>query len=240
LEIPSQELESMKKVVIVLSDTAFELAEKDAQSAGGDVSALCATVLTDYFFKRAIAHAQTTNRIAGGAPPIERTSATPTNFATAAASVGQFRKLSELDVRREFPNYPEKSLIYAERIVRELRELPIEIKWKLRPNRRGIVFEPNFVVIEYLLSRHNRSGVALSLGASVSRYSNPPHGFKRGRTDSYSWIRIEDDAVLQEAIPLVRETFQLRYGSNGPDPVPPAPREPQGPRRNRRWNDESD
>lgn len=145
-----------------------------------------------------------TNGQAGAAP-----SRKPLIQPQAPSNSTSRKNMAVEDLGSLFDSYPEKSRRYAERIFEEVFKFP-GVSAKPRPNGRGIIFEPNFVSIEYLRSR-SPGGLALSLGAPKRKYRNAPEELKRGRTESYSWIMVDSDELLERVVPLLKQTWDLRY-----------------------------
>ncbi|MFZ0887916.1 MAG: hypothetical protein WA005_05640 [Candidatus Binataceae bacterium] len=190
----------MQKLTIVLPDAAYSVAEKEARQANIDVSTLCAMKLSDVL----IARQNGTSSQGKTATPVLKASIEP----HAANRSMSKENLTLEDLRAVFGSYPEKSRRYAERVFEEVCKFP-GVTAKLRPGGRGVIFDPNFVSIEYL--RRRNGGVALSLGAPTRRYRNPPESLKRGRTESYSWIMLDSEEALERVSTLLKQTWDFRY-----------------------------
>ena len=78
-------------------------------------------------------------------------------------------------------------------------------------NRRGIGFEPNFVFIEYLMSRSRSGGIGVSFYGGPDRHSNPPPILRKG-IPSYSRAKIYSHSDLDAILPHVRQSFELKFG----------------------------
>jgi hypothetical protein len=120
-----------------------------------------------------------------------------------------------LDVAKMFPGFPIRSIRYAQRVVDEATGIEgvVASEYKQKNGQRvGIVFKPNFLMIEALLQRH--SGIRVSLYGEPERFSNKPSSLGRGR-GRYSRIVIKSDKEIEDLLPLVRQAYELKLG-----PVP--------------------
>jgi hypothetical protein len=192
----------MHLLKIVLSDAAFKAAQSEARLLDIDVSTYCANLLADCL-------ASTSERSLATDKDESSVQQIPTS-----QQITKETKETQVNLENAFHAYPDKSRRYAQAICDEALKIPgVTAKFDPRKGHKSVMFEPNFLVIEYLLSKGTRAGIAISLGVNKAKYRNPPPEIKDGRTESYSRILIETDDVLQKSLPLVRETFNLRYSS---------------------------
>lgn len=200
----------MQQFKIVLPDAAYQMAESEAKILGIDVSTYCANLLTDCLVRTHRPSTHTTPERFGSVAQASSPS-TVANLAGAATDAAP-ANLMRPDFASIFSTYPEKSRRYAEAIYDEATKIcGVTAKFDARKGHKSVMFEPNFLVVEYLLSKGTRAGIEISLGANKSRYRNAPTEIKDGRTESYSRILIETDEVLRKSLPLVSETYNLRY-----------------------------
>ncbi|MGA9722192.1 MAG: hypothetical protein WBQ86_07060 [Candidatus Binatus sp.] len=203
----------MKQLKIVLPDAAYLLAEKEAKKLEIEVTAYCANLLIDSLLGVTKTFATKPDDSGRSAPRVPLTRGTTPN-----GSGPQAANSSGSDFASIFHGYPERSRRYAEAIYDEAMKIPGVTVESMNPRKgeKSVMFRPNFLVIEYLLSKGTRAGIAISLGASRNLYRNPPNDLKAGRTESYSRILIETDEALKKCLPLIRETYDLRYNRGGP------------------------
>jgi hypothetical protein len=196
---PYMEVPVMKSVTIALTDAAHDAAEQAARTVGVDVASFCSLKLSETLVTELPACRQPYEK-----PTTKSTSPEP----SAGDGVAHTTGVTSSGIREAFAGYPEKSIRYAEKFVEEACKLPGVIA-KFRPNGRGIIFEPNFVSVEYLRTRAG-AGIAASFGAPVRKYRNAPQSLKRGRTESYSWVLVDSDEMLDKVLPLIRQTWEIR------------------------------
>src|SRR5690606_56261 len=90
------------------------------------------------------------------------------------------------DVATAFEGFPRPSVELAQRFTDEAQKLG---RVRAFRNRRGIGFDPNFVFIEYLMSRSGAGGIGVSFYGEPHRHSNPPKILVKG-IPSYSRAKI--------------------------------------------------
>lgn len=192
----------MKSLTLVIPDVVYEQALKRAAATGVDVPAFCANILADALIvlpPTPPSPAPATRSTAGDLSRLH------TRAADAPSSPQAF------DVRKEFEGFPSGSVRMAQRFVDEALKLP---KVRAFRNRRGIGFDPNFVFIEYLMSRGGIGGIGVSFYGEPDRHQNPPAILKRG-IPSYSRAKVRSDADLDSILPHIRQSYELKFGSLG-------------------------
>jgi hypothetical protein len=116
------------------------------------------------------------------------------------------------DVAKIFPGFPIYSIRYAQEVVNEATKIPgvQASKYKQRNGQTiGVVFKPNFLMIEALLQR--KSGIRVSLYGEPHRFKNKPNSLGRGR-GRYSRIVVKSNEDLKKLLPLLREAYELKLG----------------------------
>lgn len=116
------------------------------------------------------------------------------------------------DVAKIFPGFPIRSIRYAQKVVNEATGIPgvVASEHKQKNGQKvGIVFKPNFLMIEALLQR--KSGIRVSLYGEPDRFSDRPRSLGRGR-GRYSRIVVKSDEDLKKLLPLVRQAYELKLG----------------------------
>jgi hypothetical protein len=177
----------MKSLTICLPDLAFEKANSAALNQGFDVANFCASVLADYFL---VANSRTV---------------TPNqNISTIHKSSKEKFVVSEY-----FPNFPSGSVRLAQIFADEAFKFPNVQATRIR---RGIGFKPNFVFIEYLMSRGGKAGIGVSFYGEPSRHKNSPQILVQG-IPSYSRAKIYSEAELKSILPHIRQSYELKFGS---------------------------
>ena len=177
----------MKPLTLLLPDTVFANAAAEAQKHNVDVPQLCVGVLSDHFLSAPSASRSQPN------PPLNET----------VPEAGSF------DVAAAFEGFPLKSIELAQRFVDEALKLG---KIRAFRNRRGIGFDPNFVFIEYLMSRSGTGGIGVSFYGEPKRHTKPPRILVKG-IPSYSRAKIYSAEDLDVILPHIRESFELKFGS---------------------------
>jgi hypothetical protein len=177
----------MKSLTICLPDVVFEKAASDALNQGFDIASFCAGVLSDHFLPR---NPRTVT-------PNGATQTSP------ASSKGKF------DVAEYFPAFPSGSIRFAQAFVDEALKFPSVEAFQIR---RGIGFKPNFVFIEYLMSRGGKAGIGVSFFGEPSRHRNAPPILVKG-IPSYSRAKIYNEAELKSILPHIRQSHELKFGS---------------------------
>jgi hypothetical protein len=117
------------------------------------------------------------------------------------------------DVAKAFPGFPIYSVRYAQEVVDEATKIPgvLASEYKQKNGQTiGIVFKPNFLMIEALLQR--KSGIRVSLYGEPHRFENRPSSRGRGR-GRYSRIVVTNNEDLKKLLPLVREAYGLKLGA---------------------------
>ncbi len=183
----------MKSLTICLPDVAYERASSDASKQGIELASLCSGVLADHFLlslpKVEIAKSRTTAAV------------NPEPFK--ASLNGAF------NVAEHFRHFPSESIRLAQVFVDEVFKFPHVEASKVR---RGIGFKPNFVFIEYLMSRGGKGGIGVSFYGEPTRHKNPPPILVQG-IPSYSRAKIYSEADLQNILPHIRQSHELKFGS---------------------------
>jgi hypothetical protein len=116
------------------------------------------------------------------------------------------------DVAKVFPGFPIYSIRYAQEVVNEATKIPgvLASEYKQRNGQTiGIVFKPNFLMIEALLQR--KSGIRVSLYGEPQRFKNRPSSLGRGR-GRYSRIVVTSNEDLEKLLPLLRQAYELKLG----------------------------
>jgi hypothetical protein len=189
----------MKQLSINLPEKVAEHFEHEAKRSGISTSEFCQNWVTDHWINDHIA------------PPTQARSDSTFFRRLPKENANQKRDGRSFEVAHEFPRYPRKSQEYAQQVVDEALKLPGVTAQ--RSNRGiGITFKPNFISIEYL--RKRTPGIELSLGAPHDKLDAPPQ-IKKGRTNSYSRILIDNDELLMQSLPLVRQVYELHEGPLG-------------------------
>jgi hypothetical protein len=181
----------MKSLTLLLPDSVFAIASEEAEEHDVDVPHLCVSVLSDFFLSSA-----------GSIPSPSAATPTKERIAPAAITEGRF------DVAAAFEGFPHQSIELAQRFVDEAQKLG---RVRAYRNRRGIGFEPNFVFIEYLMSRSRTGGIGVSFYGEPHRHSNPPSILAKG-IPSYSRAKIYSSADLDLILPHVQQSYELKFG----------------------------
>ena len=207
----------MSRIVSVeLPEVVYAFFESEAEARGSDISGFCAAWITDHWIKDHVTNVGGAIRAirTNGGEPSHGEGHPPESTAIQVGSVQASQRT--FDVATHFAGYPRESQEYAQRVVDEALKLPGVIARKSN-NGRGIIFEPNFVSIEYLRRRRSSPGIALSLGAPKERYKTAPATIKRGRNPSYSWLSVDRERILEQVLPLLEETFVMHNPSSTDD-----------------------
>jgi hypothetical protein len=176
----------MKSLTICLPDIAFAKASTDASRHGVDAANYCASILADHLLS---AHAR------------------PSVTGRATGSSGAVAN-SKFVVAEHFPEFPAGSVSLAQTFVDEAQKFAGVDASRVR---RGIGFKPNFVFIEYLMSRGGKEGIGVSFYGEPARHENPPSILVRG-IPSYSRAKIHSKEDLQAILPHVRQSYELKFG----------------------------
>ena len=183
----------MHKLTISLPDYAFDHASVVARRENLDVSSYCSALLADQLAP-----------VRSSSTSIRPTVQKPTGNETHS---GKF------DVATHFPGFPRGSIELAQGFVDEALKLPPPPGFAaVHASRaaRGIAFDPNFVYIEYLVSRGGVVGIVASFYGPAHRHSN--NGVVRKGRGSYSRAAIHNKAELAAAIPHIRKAYEFKFG----------------------------
>ncbi|MCE0499365.1 MAG: hypothetical protein LV481_15600 [Methylacidiphilales bacterium] len=185
----------MKILTVTLPDKVFESASEEAQEQEIDVASLCSGVLSDYFLNTG--PAENLSKI-----PRESNPSPKINSKTEAhdAKTG-------FNVATELVGFPLLSVRFAQQFVDEALRLPGVRAFK---DKRGVGFEPNFVYIEYVMTR--RSGIAVSFFGEPNSHTNHPKILGKGRGPSYSRAKIYSQEDMNSILPHVRKAYELKFG----------------------------
>ncbi|MBL9217185.1 MAG: hypothetical protein JNG82_01760 [Opitutaceae bacterium] len=179
----------MKPLTILLPDSVFAAAANEAKEHGVDVPHVCIGVLSDHFLAL--------NPLAPSLTPKAR------QTIPAVMLDGKF------GVADAFTGFPHLSIELAQRFTDEAQRLG---RVRAYRNRRGIGFDPNFVFIEYLMSRSG-GGIGVSFYGEPHRHANPPEILVKG-IPSYSRAKIYSVADLDAILPHIRQAYELKFGSD--------------------------
>jgi hypothetical protein len=178
----------MQPVVVHLPDLVFSKATDEAKVRGMDVGSFCAGVLSDHFL----------TPIAAKLPPRSQ----PENTLPVSDAPHGF------NVAEAFPNFPRGSIELAQAFVDTALQFPGVRAYK---KDRGIGFEPNFVFIEYLMSKGGRVGIGVSFYGQPDRHKNPPTILVKG-IPSYSRAKVHTQTELKAVLPHIRQAYELKFG----------------------------
>ncbi len=200
----------MKSLTICLPDIAFNHATSEAKRKGIELSSFCSGILADLLltnfeipaanFLPAVSLKTTSSPAGTPVPP--SSCPTPTTQA--------------FDVAEHFKGFPSDSIRFAQTFLDEALKLPPVKGSQIRAvqSSRGIRIEPNFVFIEYLMSRGGKAGIGVSFYGGPHRHENRPDILTKG-IPSYSRAKIYSDSDLQAILPHVRQSYELKYGKIG-------------------------
>jgi len=185
----------MHTLTVYLPDTVYSTAELEAKQRNLDVSTLCSGLLSDHFLRGFTAIKQ----------PEFQSKGIPGQTAP------EWQLLTAFNVAQEFRGFPHRSVEFAQAFVDEVLKIP-----RITAYKKGseIGFDPNFVYIEALLSKGSRSGIRVSFFGRPEHFKNPPAVLKMGRPPSYSRAVIESKAELDAILPLIRQSYELRFGNS--------------------------
>ena len=184
----------MKAITIHLPDSAYLRASSEAQKINIDVSGMCSLLLTEQLTSRF-----DTTEAPSKAPP--RITIKPVQSARIETS-------SNFDVSVHFPDLPRTSITLAQGFVDAVLTYP---RTKAFQNNRGVGFDPNFVFIEYLRLR-GTPGLVASFYGRREDFQDPTNLLKNGRGESYSRADISNQDQLNAAIPLIKQSWELKFG----------------------------
>ena len=181
----------VKSLTICLPDLVFDHATSEANQKGLDLSSLCSGILADHLLTQ-FSHASAPSQF-----PIKSIPKRPAPPPTPANSSRSF------NVADHFPGFPSGSIRFAQAFVDEALKLPGVQAFR---TSRGVGFRPNFVFIEYLMSRGGKAGIGVSFYGEPHRHENRPEILGRG-IPSYSRAKIYSDANLRAILPHVPQAM---------------------------------
>jgi hypothetical protein len=187
----------MKSLTICLPDLVFDRAAAEAHQKGLELPSLCSGILADHLLTH-FSRTPVSSRPATTALPKRKTPP------PAQASISS----RELNVAEHFKGFPGGSVRFAQAFVDEALKLP---GVQAFPTSRGVGFRPNFVFIEYLMSRGGKAGIGVSFYGEPHRHENRPEILVRG-IPSYSRAKIYSDADLRTILPHIRQSYELKFG----------------------------
>jgi hypothetical protein len=181
----------MPTLTVYLPDAVYTSAAFHAKQQSLDVATLCSGLLADYFFSRRDAEAQ----------PASKAMSTPLS--------AQDQSLRAVDVPNQFHGFPHRSVEFAQKFVDEVLKIRRVAAYK---KGSEIAFDPNFVYIEALLSQGRRAGIRVSFFGRPEQFKDAPSVLRMGRPPSYSRAVIETASDLEAILPLIRQSYILRFG----------------------------
>jgi hypothetical protein len=189
----------MKSLTVCLPDLVFERATSEALRKGVELAGFCSGILADHVLTHFLASAPI------GLPQ----SKAPTYLVhTADIAVPPLDSASQFNVLEHFKGYPIGSIRFAQVFVDEALKFPGVKAFRAS---RGIGFKPNFVFIEYLMSRGGKAGIGVSFYGEPQRHKNPPRVLSKG-IPSYSRAKIYSEEDLNAVLPHIRQSFELKFG----------------------------
>ena len=175
-----------------MPDVAYERASSDASTQGIEIASFCSGILADHFLL-----------------PVRKTEIPKCrNISTNNIESSKSVTNGIFNVVEHFQHFPSESIRLAQAFVDEVFKFPHVEAFKVR---RGIGFKPNFVFIEYLMSRGGKAGIGVSFYGEPSRHKNPPSILVPG-IPSYSRAKIYSEAELQKILPHIRQSHELKFG----------------------------
>ncbi|MBK1792328.1 hypothetical protein [Persicirhabdus sediminis] len=179
----------MKIISIPLTDSTYARALKQASSTGLDVTALCTSILIEYF-----------DTETGTATPRKQKLSSKHSAATAPQNASDF------NVRENFPNFPEQSIHFAEIFLKEVQRVDPTVELRKHANCE-VDIRDNFVRIEALLKR--KHGIRVSFYGTPDKFKNAPAVLRQGM-GSYSRAVIENMEDLREILPMIQQARNLK------------------------------
>ena len=181
----------MQTLTVYLPDAVYGTAASQAKQQSLDIATLCSGLLADHFLSRATAHSE----------PPPKTASTPPSAPR--------QPLRGFDVAHHFHGFPHRSVEYAQKFVDEVLKIP-----RVTASSKGaeIAFDPNFVYIEALLRQGTRAGIRVSFFGRPEQFKNAPSVLRMGRPPSYSRAVIETPSDLDAILPIIRQSYALRFG----------------------------
>lgn len=193
----------MKSLTICLPDLVFDRATSEAQQKGIELSSLCSGILADNLLTHFTLPRQLSLPV--GAPIVQPPPPKPIPAAPAATPPPTARTFN---VAEHFKAFPNGSIRFAQAFVDEALKFP---SVEVFQTSRGIGFKPNFVFIEYLMSRGGKAGIGVSFYGEPHRHETPPEILGKG-IPSYSRAKIYSEADLQAILPHIRQSYELKFG----------------------------
>jgi hypothetical protein len=176
----------MKSLTICLPDVVFETVSIEAAHQGVDIPNFCANFLADQFLKTSPLGISKTGITQAKTPSVN----------------------PKFKVADHFPGFPSGSVSFAQIFADEAQKFPGVEASRIR---RGVGFKPNFVFIEYLMSRGGKVGIGVSFYGAPSRHKNPPSILVPG-IPAYSRAKIYNEKDLQAILPHIRQSYELKFG----------------------------
>ncbi len=183
----------MKTLTILLPDAVSQMLHAEAKRQNIDAVTLCSGLVAEHFLEQE----PETPMLSSVEPHKSQTVST--------LSSGPFK----FDVWKYFPDYPGLSIRLAQQFVDEALTFPGTRAFK-PPSGRGVGIEPNFVFVEYLLKRQLPAGIGVSFYGSPSHLNHP--GLTVGRNANYSRATAHSEEELKSLLPLIRRSYELRFG----------------------------
>jgi len=198
----------MKSLTICLPDLVFDRAASEAQQKGIELASLCSGILADHLLTH-FTHSKQLSLpvVAPVVPPPQPEQVFVPPSAVPAPTTRAF------NVAEHFKGFPSGSIRFAQTFLDEAIKLP-PVKGspiQATPSSRGIRIDPNFVFIEYLMSRGGKAGIGVSFYGEPHRHENRPEILGKG-IPSYSRAKIYSDADLQSILPHIRQSYELKFG----------------------------
>ena len=173
-------------MTILLPDTVNQHVLAEAKRQKVDAATLCSGLIAEHFLQSGRDVPMISNQKA------QAPTAAPSN---------------QFDVRKNFPNFPGRSVEFAQQFVDECLRLPGIRVYK---NGRGVGIEPNFAWVEYLNVRQP-GGIGVSFYGSPEQLHHPR--LRSGRTPSYSRTTVRTRDELIPMLEVIRRSHQLKFGS---------------------------
>jgi hypothetical protein len=179
----------MPIVTMMLPEQVHAAASVEAKRTGVDVAMYCAAKLSDLLLNS----------------PYSSSAARPTSTTQPSSPRASANASRAFDVATAFPEANPGSARLAQRFLDETMRLP---GVTARRHTRGMVIDirPNFVRVEHLKTR--RAGITVSFYGE--KHSNP---LLRKGMGAYKRAYVENDAQLQQVLPLVKAAYNLKVGT---------------------------
>ncbi len=203
----------MVKVAVWLPSRVHEIGAEKAQEAGIELSSFYGTLLSDCLLTSSGAKP---TQVAEPAQPKHKTNGNERAHSgtrridryehDSRAGYGlEEAPDSGFNVASKFQGFPAFSIESAQAVVNEAIE--IEKNVVVSKHASGILFKPNFVLIEALLQR--QPGIRVSLWGKPEELSTTLR-VSPGRW-GYSRTKVTSDEDLRALLPLVREAYERRF-----------------------------